>query len=59
MAPNAAVESTAIQMYEFNKSAQSSVGTIDAVRISSPPIVGVPAFGAWDAGPSWRTIWPI
>ena len=35
--------STAIQMCRLVRSAQSSVGTTAAVRISSPPIVGVPA----------------
>ncbi len=29
------------------------------VRISSPPIVGVPAFARCDCGPSCRMIWPI
>jgi hypothetical protein len=29
-----------------------------ADRMSSPPIVGVPAFGRWLSGPSWRTICP-
>ena len=38
--------STAIQTYGLVRSAQSSVGTSAAARISSPPIVGVPAFGA-------------
>ena len=41
------------------RSAQSSVGITAAARISSPPIVGVPAFVRCVAGPSWRITWPI
>ena len=49
---------TAIQTYGLVRSAQSSVGTIAAARISRPPIVGVPALGRWLAGPSGRITWP-
>ena len=59
MAPKAAVASTAIQMKTLVRSAHSSVGTSAAVRISSPPIVGVPALARCDCGPSWRMTWPI
>jgi hypothetical protein len=41
--PNPAVASTAIQTYEFFRSAHRSVGMITAPRISTPPMVGVPA----------------
>ncbi len=57
--PKPSVESTAIQMYGFSRSAHSSVGTIADIRISSPPIVGVPALARCDCGPSCRMIWPI
>ncbi len=50
---------TAIQMYGLVRSAQSSVDRNTAARINRPPIVGVPAFGLWLAGPSLRTTWPI
>ncbi len=33
-------------------------GTQMARRIASPPMVGVPAFPAWPAGPSSRMCWP-
>ena len=49
----------AIQMNGFERSAHSSVGTSAAARMSSPPIVGVPAFARCDWGPSWRITWPI
>jgi hypothetical protein len=35
-------------------SAIISVESTSATRISAPPIVGVPALTAWEAGPSWR-----
>ena len=38
-------------MYGFVRSAHSSVGTSAAARISSPPIVGVPALARCDCGP--------
>ena len=53
-APNPIVEATAIQTYAFVRSAHSSVGMIADARMSSPPIVGVPAFARCDSGPSWR-----
>ena len=45
-------------MYGLRRSAHSSVGTIVARQISSPPIVGVPALSLWDSGPSSRMYWP-
>ena len=59
MTPNAAIDSTAIQMFELCRSAQSSVAAKTAAMISRPPIVGVPALGLCVAGPSVRTTWPI
>ena len=43
----------------FVRSAHSTVGTSAAVRINSPPIVGVPAFGRCVVGPSCRITCPI
>ena len=39
----------------FSRSAHSTVLTAIAVRISAPPIVGVPALGRCVTGPSSRT----
>ena len=41
------------------RSAHSSVLNVIATRISKPPMVGVPALGKCDFGPSSRTRWPI
>ncbi len=49
----------AIHANGFERSAHSSVGTSAAARMSSPPIVGVPALARCDCGPSCRITWPI
>ena len=43
----------------FVRSAQSRVGTRIPARISTPPMVGVPALAWWACGPSSRMYWPI
>ena len=45
MMPNATVHSSTIHTKRLPRSAQSNVLTIIASRISTPPIVGVPALG--------------
>ena len=50
---------TAIQMLGFVRFAQSSVGMSADARISSPPIVGVPALARCVCGPSCRITCPI
>ncbi len=59
MPPNAAVDTTAIHTNGFVRSAHNNVGTNAAIRIRTPPIVGVPALARCDCGPSWRITWPI
>ena len=59
MAPKARVENIAIQMKRLLRSAHSIVGTSMATTISTPPMVGVPAFFWWALGPSSRMYWPI
>ena len=54
MPPKAAVVSTADHTNGLVRSAQSSVGINADAMISSPPIVGVPAFLRCVAGPSCR-----
>ena len=44
MAAKAQVESTAIQIKRLLRSAHNNVGTTIEIAISSPPMVGVPAF---------------
>jgi hypothetical protein len=46
-------------MYGFDSSAHRIVGTSADVRMSSPPIVGVPALARCDCGPSCRITCPI
>ena len=50
---------TAIQTNGLRRSVHNSVVGTTAVRISRPPIVGVPCFAWCDAGPSSRISWPI
>ena len=58
-APNATRLASASQTNRLERSIQRSVATMTASRISSPPIVGVPALAWWDWGPSSRMDWPI
>ena len=46
------------QTKRFDRSAHSSVLAKIAMRISIPPMVGVPALEKWLFGPSSRTTWP-
>ena len=46
------------QTKRFDRSAHSSVLAKIAMRISMPPMVGVPALEKWLFGPSSRTTWP-
>jgi hypothetical protein len=41
------------------RSIHSSIETTKAVRIISPPIVGVPRLARWVCGPSSRIGWPL
>jgi hypothetical protein len=59
MMPKPIVTESAIQTKRLRKSAHNSVLTAIAMMISAPPMVGVPAFGRCERGPSSRTIWPI
>jgi hypothetical protein len=44
MAPKATIENIASQMKRLLKSAHRMVGTSTEITISTPPMVGVPAF---------------
>ncbi len=57
--PNARRESSAAQMAPLLRSHQISVEMVMAARISTPPMVGVPALTWWCSGPSARICWPI
>ncbi len=59
MAAKARVEQTTSQTKTLLRSAHSSVGTTMEMAISTPPMVGVPAFFWWALGPSSRMYWPI
>ena len=48
-----------IQTNRFDRSAHSSVDAPIAIRISAPPMVGVPDLVRCVCGPSVRTAWPI
>ena len=48
-----------IHTKRFDRSAHSSVATPIEIRISAPPMVGVPDLVRWVCGPSVRTAWPI
>ena len=50
---------TAIQTKGLLRSAHSRVGTTMEMTISTPPMVGVPAFFWCALGPSSRMYWPI
>ena len=50
---------SASQTSWLRRSHHSSVETARQNRISEPPIVGVPAFFLWVAGPSSRIVSPI
>ena len=43
----------------LERSIQISIDTVSAVRIISPPIVGVPRLLRCDFGPSSRIGWPL
>ena len=58
MHPIQRVEIIATSTKRLVSGAQSSVGTIVASRMMSPPIVGVPRSIWWLAGPSARITWP-
>ncbi len=59
MAPKAAVENITTHTKGLDRSAHSRVGNRMAMQISTPPIVGVPAFFWCAFGPSSRMYWPI
>ena len=50
---------SAIQTKRFERSAHSRVPAVTAIRISAPPIVGVPFLPRCVPGPSSRTTCPI
>src|SRR5690606_3277310 len=54
MAPNASITSSTTHTYLLRRSPHSSTEAITAIRISAPPIVGVPALEKCDCGPSLR-----
>jgi hypothetical protein len=58
-APKPRVTKSTTHTYLLLRSAHSSVVTTMEIRISAPPIVGVPALVRCDLGPSSRTAWPI
>ncbi len=58
-APNATSVASPIQTKRLARSIQRKVATITARRMSTPPIVGVPALTWCDFGPSSRIDWPI
>ncbi len=45
-------------MLRLVRFAQSNVGMMIALTMSTPPMVGVPALGWCEAGPSARICWP-
>ena len=57
--PKPRVTASVTQTKRFCKSAHNNVVMPIATRIKAPPMVGVPAFGRCDCGPSLRTAWPI
>jgi len=59
MRPWPSVTSTATHTYQSCRSASSSVESSREKMMSVPPMVGVPAFTEWAAGPSERIDWPI
>ena len=59
MTPKNSVPPSTISTKRLLKFAQSTVLIAIASRISAPPIVGVPAFGKWLSGPTWRICWPM
>ena len=59
MAPKAAVENITTQIKGFDRSAHKKVGSRMAMQMSTPPMVGVPAFFWCALGPSSRMYWPI
>ncbi len=59
MAPKAELTPIASQTNGLVRLAHSRVGTSTANRISSPPMVGVPALTWWRSGPTSRMLWPM
>ncbi|OIQ94086.1 hypothetical protein GALL_239040 [mine drainage metagenome] len=58
MAPNPSVTMSTSQTKRLDRSIHSRVEAVMAIRISTPPMVGVPVLIRWVCGPSWRTAWP-
>ena len=53
------MESVTIQISGSERSAHNSVGSSTEIAMSTPPMVGVPAFFWCACGPSSRMYWPI
>ena len=58
MAPVPNMTASSSHTYLFDRSAHSRVVMPIDIRISVPPMVGVPALTRWVCGPSLRTAWP-
>src|SRR2546430_14452322 len=58
MAPAHSIAATATTTYRLSSFAHKSVGTTVARIMISPPIIGVPRFVWWLAGPSARITRP-
>ena len=56
--PAHSMASTATTTYRLSSRAHKSVGMTVAIRMMSPPIVGVPRLVWWLAGPSARITCP-
>jgi len=57
--PKPKVTMSTIQMKRLERSAHNRVETPSEIRISAPPMVGVPDLIKCVCGPSLRTDWPI
>jgi hypothetical protein len=57
--PKPRVTTSTVHTYLLLRSPQSSVVMAMAIRIRTPPMVGVPDLTRCVCGPSLRTAWPI
>ena len=58
IAPKAAITASTSHTYLLRRSPHSNTEAATEIRISAPPMVGVPALEKWVLGPSSRIGWP-
>jgi len=58
MAPKVSITSSTTHTYLLRRSPHNSTDSSTVIRISAPPMVGVPALEKCDCGPSLRIGWP-